>query len=66
VPNDEKLQTINIGGVDLQVRQVEIVNRREQPNEYELEDGSVIRVANPSVVVYRIDAAADWEGHPGY
>lgn len=62
-----KKQTLKIGGNPVDVVQVDIAKRlREEPNEYELEDGSVIRVANPSVVVYRVAGFKDWKGNPGY
>lgn len=64
MPEDKK-RMLTLGGVTVEVVQVEIVNRRnEQPNEYELEDGSVIRVVNPTVVVYRVEGQKDFEGHP--
>lgn len=66
MPEDKK-RMLTLGGVTVEVVQVEIVNRRnEQPNEYELEDGSVIRVVNPTVVVYRVEGQKDFEGHPTY
>jgi hypothetical protein len=44
---DDKKQTLTFGAVTVGVTPVEIVERRkEQPNEYELEDGAVIRVTN--------------------
>jgi hypothetical protein len=56
-----------VGGITFDVVEVKIVNRLvEEVNEYELEDGSVIRVSNPSMVVYRVDSAKDQEGIPGY
>ncbi len=55
------------GGVTVDVTEIEIVNRlREAINEYELEDGTVIRVANPTLVVYRIEGPRDYEGNPSY
>jgi hypothetical protein len=60
---------IRLGGHDLLVTQIEITKRRvEELNEYELEDGAVIRVSNPTVVVYRMEdeGTLDWEGNPSY
>jgi len=56
----------NIAGVTLDVEEIKVVRRDEPYNEYELEDGSVIRVSNPVAVVYRVDAQKDAEGNPGY
>ncbi|MGD1027863.1 hypothetical protein [Candidatus Binatus soli] len=56
----------NVGGFSLDVVEVKIVNKDEHFNEYELEDGSVIRVSSPVAVVYRVDAQKDAEGNPGY
>jgi hypothetical protein len=40
-------QKIQVGAVTADVVRVEITKRiREEPNEYELEDGSIIRVTN--------------------
>lgn len=62
-----KKETLKIGANSVDVIQVEVVKRlREEPNEYELEDGSIIRVASPSVVVYRVEGFKDWKGNPGY
>jgi hypothetical protein len=68
VAEGKKTRTFQIGGATVEVVPVEITKRlREQPNEYELEDGAVIRVTNPTVVVYRlIGGAKDWKGSPGY
>jgi len=58
---------VSLGGTDYTVTEVEIKKRiREEPNEYELEDGTIIRVANPTMVVYRMDSWHDPEGNPGY
>ncbi len=55
------------GGTTLAVQQVEIKKRlKEEVNEYELEDGTIVRVANPVTVIYRIEGALDPEGNPGY
>jgi hypothetical protein len=67
MPEDKKKTTIKIGSATVQVNRVEIVNRRvEEPNEYELEYGTVIRVSNPTMVVYRIEGQRDWEGNPSF
>jgi hypothetical protein len=61
----EKRQ-LTFGGNTLDVTEVEIKKRQEPFCEYELEDGAVIRVANPSMVVYRVDTQHDFEGNPSY
>jgi hypothetical protein len=62
-----KKRQVTLGGVTVEVTQIEIVDRRhEQPNEYELADGSIIRVTNPTTVVYRIEGPKDLEGNPAY
>lgn len=64
---EDKTQKLTIGGTSVGVTEVEIVKRlREQANEYELEDGSVIRVSNPSLVVLRLEGVRDNEGNPAY
>jgi len=63
---DDKKQKLTIGAYTVEVTPLEIVHRREQPNEYELEDGTIIRVVNPTVIVYRIEGQRDYEGHPAY
>jgi len=55
-----------IAGVEFDVVEMKVVRKDEPFNEYELEDGSLIRVSNPVAVVYRVDAQKDAEGNPGY
>jgi hypothetical protein len=56
-----------LAGSELDVTEVNVIRKiREEFNEYELEDGSIIRVANPSIVVYRMEGTRDLEGHPTY
>ena len=58
---------INLGGIEYTVTEVTVTDReKEPPLTYELEDGAVIRVANPVTVVYRLDGTSDAEGNPGY
>lgn len=58
---------ISLGGAEVTVTEVEIAaRRREEVNEYELKDGSVIRVANQALVVYRVEGSRDLEGNPVY
>jgi hypothetical protein len=63
----KETQRLQVGAVSVDVLPIEITKRvREEPNEYELEDGSVIRVTNPTVVVYRVEGFKDWKQNPGY
>ncbi len=64
---EDKKQTVTVGGVNVEVSRIEIAKRiHEEPNEYELEDGSIIRVTNPTVIVLRIEGQQDLDGNPGY
>lgn len=58
--------TIKLLGKDIPVTEVPIRSRKEVPAEFELEDGSVIRVAAPVTTVYRIENEWDLEGNPLY
>ena len=54
-------------GVPVEVTEVQVVKHHvEEQNEYELEDGAIIRVPNPATVVYRVEGPVDAEGNPGY
>jgi hypothetical protein len=67
VADGKKETQIKVGAASVDVVQVEITKRlREEPNEYELDDGSIIRVTNPTVIVYRADSYRDWKNAPGY
>lgn len=58
---------IHLGDREVDVVEVEIVDRkREAVAEYRLEDGSVIRVANPTMQVFRMEGAYDPQGRPVY
>jgi hypothetical protein len=60
-------KTITLAGRTIEVIEVEIARRvREEPNEYELEDGALIRISSPAMVVYRVEGSADAEGNPTY
>lgn len=60
-------KTITLGGNALDVVQLDVTKRgAELVAEYELEDGAVIRVANPVALAYRLDHIRDAEGNPGY
>jgi hypothetical protein len=51
-------------GVEIPVTEVPIVRRSEIPSEYELEDGTIIRVSTPVAAVLRVDGFPDPEGNP--
>ena len=53
-------------GKDVPVTEVPITSRKELPAEYELEDGSFLRIAAPVTTVYRLDGEWDSEGNPLY
>jgi hypothetical protein len=60
-------KTIILAGTTVDVTELEVMHRRrEEPNEYELEDGSVIRVSSPTMVVYRVEGPLDAEGNPTF
>ncbi len=58
--------TLRLLGKDVPVTEVPITNRKELPAEYELEDGTFLRIAAPVTTVYRIDGEWDAEGNPLY
>ena len=60
-------RTITFAGRSVEVTEVEIARRlREEPNEYDLEDGARIRISTPTMVVYRVNGSVDAEGNPTY
>jgi hypothetical protein len=58
--------TLRLLGKDVPVTEVPITSRKELPAEYELEDGSFLRIAAPVTTVYRLDGEWDAEGNPLY
>ena len=62
----ERRRKLNLGDRTIEVADVNIVKRKgESVAEYELEDGTVIRVATPITSVFRMDSY-DTEGKPIY
>ena len=59
-------QTIKWLGQEIEFTEVPIIRRAESVNEYELEDGTVIRVAVPTTAVLRLEGQTDVEGNPLY
>lgn len=51
---------------EVDVTEVNIIERQEHVAEYKLEDGSVIRFAAPAMSVFRIDGEWDAQGDPLY
>jgi len=62
----ERKFKLPLGSTQLDVTEVNITGRTEGVSEYQLEDGSVIRLAVAPTQVIRIDGAFDNEGNPTY
>jgi hypothetical protein len=62
----ETKTTLKLLGKNVPVTEVPITSRKELPAEYELEDGSFLRIAAPVTTVYRLDGEFDAEGNPVY
>lgn len=62
----ETKSTLRLLGKDVPVTEVPITTRKELPAEYELEDGTFLRIAAPVTTVFRIDGEFDAEGNPLY
>jgi hypothetical protein len=62
----ERKITLNLWGGEVPVTDVPIVKKSESLAEYELEDGSTIRVASVVTQVLRVDGQYDPEGQPFY
>jgi hypothetical protein len=59
-------KNISSGGMSFDVEEMTAVDRKEQYNEYMLDDGAVIRVSNPATVIYKVVGSSDMEGNPSY
>lgn len=53
-------------GNEIDVVEVPIVSRSEGAHEYCLEDGAIIRVATPTLAIFKIENQIDAEGNPFY
>ena len=62
----ERKLKIPIGPILVDVTEVGIIGRRDGLIEYELEDGSTIRVAVAPTQVLRVDGSYDADGNPMY
>ena len=63
----EEQKILKLGDREVPVTELDITKRsNENLAEYLLEDGSIIRVANPVVIVYRMNDAFDVDGSPLY
>jgi len=62
----ERKTKMHLAGRDFPVTEVPILDRKETPSEYRLEDGTILRFSAPVTVVYRIDDQWDGEGNPLY
>ena len=62
----EQKRTINVLGKDTEVVDVPIVKMHEPSNDYELEDGTVLRVRNAASAILRIEGQSNADGTPLY
>lgn len=62
----EERRTLKMLGVELEVVDVPIVSAKEYFNEYELEDGTVLRVKGVATSVARIEGQRLPDGRPVY
>lgn len=63
---EERTFKIRLGTSDIEVAEVEIVSRRDGTIEYELSDGSRIRVAVAPTQILRLVGGYDPDGNPSY
>jgi hypothetical protein len=64
--NIVKKRTLPLFGHEMQVTEVDIIEKKERPAEYTLEDGSVIRFAAVPTAVLRLDGQFTGDGNPVY
>ena len=62
----ERKVTLPLGNIKIEGWEVPITNRNETMNEYQLEDGSVIRVATVVTQAIRLEDSYDNDGNPVY
>ena len=62
----EKKIKLPVGSVEIEATEVPVKERNEAVNEYQLEDGSVIRVVNVATQIIRLDGTFDSDGNPIY
>lgn len=62
----EQKKTIKVFGVDTVVMDVPVAKAEEHFNEYELEDGSLLRVKNVPHSILRVQGQYDANGNPVY
>jgi hypothetical protein len=62
----ERKTRMNLLGHDSAVTEVPIVSTKEIAAEYELEDGSSLRVRHLATAIFRIDGVYDADGAPVY
>lgn len=62
----EQKRTMNILGKDMEVADVPITSMKEAVNEYELEDGSILRVRNVATAILRVEGQRNPDGSPVY
>ena len=61
-----KKRTIPLFDREVEVTEVDILEKRERPAEYTLEDGSVIRFTPVPTAVFRLDGQYNADGTPVY
>jgi hypothetical protein len=59
-------KTIHLLGRDIEVTEVDIVEKRDRAAEYRLEDGSIIRYTTVPTTVIRVDGEFNSDGTPVY
>ncbi len=57
---------VNFGGHEVDATEIEFQTRKEDWNEYQLMDGTVIKMKLVVSEIFRIDGAYDTEGNPTY
>ena len=62
----ERKTTINLFGADQSATEIPIVDAKEVPAEYRLEDGTLLRVRYVANSVLRIDGVWETDGSPVY
>jgi hypothetical protein len=62
----ENSRSIQFAGVSIEVEDMDIVAAREQPSEYELKDGSIVKVRSVLTALMRVVGQTNADGTPIY